>query len=575
MIQFEIIRWKNFLSTGNVFTEVPLNKNSNTLIIGDNGAGKSTILDALTFGLFGRPFRSVNKAQLINSINQGGTVVEIEFSIGSKKYIVKRGIKKNFFQIYLDGSLLNQDASVRDYQEFLEKTVLKLNYKSFTQIVLLGSSSFIPFMQLKTSERRAIIEDLLDIEIFSVMNQLLKGKVSVNKDTTGTVDISLGLAKGEEKSTKHLIEKLRENKTSQIQKNKKDIKEHEDFLEDYKNKNTGINQEIEKIKQSITDESKVKEEIKSLLNYKNDIEKGILQSEEDIEFYEKNKECNVCRQDIPDKFREKMIEHFHGKMHQLSGGVIKLGEKLSEAEHRTGTIDKVLREIQNFKNDIIKNQNSIQVCTQYINKVSNQNDEISQMIDDIDTKKIELETIKETIETYTEQREELSKEKHLYELATTLLKDTGIKTRIIKQYLPIINKMINKYLSAMDFYITFELDENFNESIKSRHRDEFTYASFSEGEKMRIDLALLFTWRAVAKLKNSVNTNLLVLDEVFDSSLDASGTDEFLKILYDLTHGTSSNINVFVISHKGEVLYDKFEKTIKFQKQKNFSTLAA
>lgn len=575
MIQFEIIRWKNFLSTGNVFTEVALNKNSNTLIIGDNGAGKSTILDALTFGLFGRPFRSVNKAQLINSINQGGTVVEIEFSIGSKKYIVKRGIKKNFFQIYLDGSLLNQDASVRDYQEFLEKTVLKLNYKSFTQIVLLGSSSFIPFMQLKTSERRAIIEDLLDIEIFSVMNQLLKGKVSVNKDTTGTVDISLGLAKGEEKSTKHLIEKLKENKTSQIQKNKKDIKEHEDYLEDYKNKNTGINQEIEKIQQSITDESKVKEEIKTLLNYKNDIEKGILQSEEDIEFYEKNKECNVCRQDIPDEFREKMIEHFHGKMHQLSGGVVKLGEKLSEAEHRTGTIDKVLQEIQNFKNDIIKNQNSIQVCTQYINKVSNQNDEISQMIDDIDIKKIELETIKKTIGTYTEQREELSKEKHLYELATTLLKDTGIKTRIIKQYLPIINKMINKYLSAMDFYITFELDENFNESIKSRHRDEFTYASFSEGEKMRIDLALLFTWRAVAKLKNSVNTNLLVLDEVFDSSLDASGTDEFLKILYDLTHGTSSNINVFVISHKGEVLYDKFEKTIKFQKQKNFSTLAA
>ena len=575
MIQFEIIRWKNFLSTGNVFTEVALNKNSNTLIIGDNGAGKSTILDALTFGLFGRPFRSVNKAQLINSINQGGTVVEIEFSIGSKKYIVKRGIKKNFFQIYLDGSLLNQDASVRDYQEFLEKTVLKLNYKSFTQIVLLGSSSFIPFMQLKTSERRAIIEDLLDIEIFSVMNQLLKGKVSVNKDTTGTVDISLGLAKGEEKSTKHFIEKLKENKTSQIQKNKKDIKEHEDYLEDYKNKNTGINQEIEKIQQSITDESKVKEEIKTLLNYKNDIEKGILQSEEDIEFYEKNKECNVCRQDIPDEFREKMIEHFHGKMHQLSGGVVKLGEKLSEAEHRTGTIDKVLQEIQNFKNDIIKNQNSIQVCTQYINKVSNQNDEISQMIDDIDIKKIELETIKKTIGTYTEQREELSKEKHLYELATTLLKDTGIKTRIIKQYLPIINKMINKYLSAMDFYITFELDENFNESIKSRHRDEFTYASFSEGEKMRIDLALLFTWRAVAKLKNSVNTNLLVLDEVFDSSLDASGTDEFLKILYDLTHGTSSNINVFVISHKGEVLYDKFEKTIKFQKQKNFSTLAA
>tara|TARA_B100000427_G_scaffold201848_1_gene167736 strand:- start:3144 stop:4871 length:1728 start_codon:yes stop_codon:yes gene_type:complete len=575
LITFEIIRWKNFLSTGNAFTEVELNKNSNTLIIGDNGAGKSTILDALTFGLFGRPFRSVNKAQLINSINQGGTVVEIEFSIGSKKYIVKRGIKKNFFQIYLDGSLLNQDASIRDYQEFLEKTVLKLNYKSFTQIVLLGSSSFIPFMQLKTSERRAIIEDLLDIEIFSVMNQILKSKVGVNKDNTGTIDVSLGLAKGEEKSTSVLIQKLKENKTSQIKKNKKDIKEHEDYLEDYKNKNIKINQEIDEVKESIADESKVREEVKSLKIYKDDIEKGILQSENDIEFYEENKECNVCRQNIPDEFREQMIKHFHGKMHQLSGGIVKLSEKLSAAEHRTSTIDNILKKIQSLENDIIKNQNSIQVCTQYINKVSNQNDEISQMIDDIDVKKLELEGIKEDIKNYTEKREKLSKEKHLYELATALLKDTGIKTRIIKQYLPIINKLINKYLSAMDFYITFELDEGFNETIKSRHRDEFTYASFSEGEKMRIDLALLFTWRAVAKLKNSVNTNLLVLDEVFDSSLDASGTDEFLKILYDLTHGTSANINVFVISHKGEVLYDKFEKTIKFQKQKNFSTLAA
>ena len=488
---------------------------------------------------------------------------------------MKRGIKKNFFQIYLDGSLLNQDASIRDYQEFLEKTVLKLNYKSFTQIVLLGSSSFIPFMQLKTSERRAIIEDLLDIEIFSVMNQILKSKVGVNKDNTGTIDVSLGLAKGEEKSTNVLIQKLKENKTSQIKKNKKDIKEHEDYLEDYKNKNIKINQEIDEVKESIADESKVREEVKSLKVYKDDIEKGILQSENDIEFYEENKECNVCRQNIPDEFREQMIKHFHGKMHQLSGGIVKLSEKLSAAEHRTSTIDNILKKIQSLENDIIKNQNSIQVCTQYINKVSNQNDEISQMIDDIDVKKLELEGIKEDIKNYTEKREKLSKEKHLYELATALLKDTGIKTRIIKQYLPIINKLINKYLSAMDFYITFELDEGFNETIKSRHRDEFTYASFSEGEKMRIDLALLFTWRAVAKLKNSVNTNLLVLDEVFDSSLDASGTDEFLKILYDLTHGTSANINVFVISHKGEVLYDKFEKTIKFQKQKNFSTLAA
>ena len=470
---------EELLSTGNVFTEVDLNKNSNTLIIGHNGAGKSTILDALTFGLFGRPFRSVNKAQLINSINQGGTVVEIEFSIGNKKYIVKRGIKKNFFQIYLDGSLLNQDASIRDYQEFLEKTVLKLNYKSFTQIVLLGSSTFIPFMQLKTSDRRAIIEDLLDIEIFSVMNQLLKGRTALNKDTTGTVDIALGLSKGEKENLKFLIERLKQNKFTQTEKNKKDIKEHEDFVEDYKNKNTKIDEEIEKFYTSIADEPKVKEEFKQLTTYREDIEKGILQSEEDIEFYENNKECNVCRQDIPEDFREKMIEHFHGKMHQLSGGITKLNEKLSNVKHRTDDIDKTLGKIQNLKNDIIKNQNSIQVCSQYINKVANQNDEISQMIDDIDSKRTELETIKEDIEKFTKEKEKLSKEKHLYELATTLLKDTGIKTRIIKQYLPIINKLINKYLSAMDFYITFELDENFNETIKSRHRDEFTYASFS------------------------------------------------------------------------------------------------
>ena len=575
MIIFETIRWKNFLSTGNAFTEVELNKTSNTLIIGDNGAGKSTILDALTFGLFGRPFRSVNKGQLINSINQAGTVVEIEFSIGSKKYLVKRGIKKNFFEIYQNGKMLNQDASIRDYQEYLEKTILKLNYKSFTQIVLLGSSSFIPFMQLKSSERRTIIEDLLDIEIFSVMNQLLKTRVAQNKDETGTVDIALGLTKGEKENLEFLIERLKQNKSSQIEANKRDIQKHEKAITDYKKSIDKILDKNKELNESISDEKKVKEEIDKLSDYEKSIEKGILKYEQDMEFYEQNSHCDTCKQEISKEHRDLMIDKFHGKMHELSSGLISLGHKLNKQKIRLDEIEKVSEEYDDNLNKQININSHISACHQYIEKVSTQIEEISNTEDDIDSKRSELEKCKTDIGEFTQNKERLSKEKHLYDLATNLLKDTGIKTHIIKQYLPIINKLINKYLSAMDFYVTFELDENFNETIKSRHRDEFTYASFSEGEKMRIDLALLFTWRAVAKLKNSVNTNLLVLDEVFDSSLDTSGTDEFLKILYDLTHGTSSNINVFVISHKGEILYDKFEKTIKFQKQKNFSTLAA
>ena len=569
MITFKTIRWKNLLSTGNAFTEIQLNKTKSTLIIGDNGAGKSTILDALTFVLFGKPFRSVNKHQLINSVNQGGTVVEVEFSIGSKEYIVKRGIKKNFFEIWQNDQMLNQDASIRDYQEYLEKTVLKLNYKSFTQIVVLGSSTFIPFMQLKASDRRTIIEDLLDIEIFSVMNQLLKIKVGINKEDMGTVDVSLGLAKGEEKATQHLIDKLKENKTKQISKNKKDIKQHETYLKNYQESINEINEKIEGFTESISDETKIRTEINKLLDYQKGIEKGIIKHEEDMEFYEQNSHCDTCEQEIPQEHRDKMIEQFHGKMHEMSGGLVQLGHKLDDQQVRVDEIDKILNSIQECKGDIAKNQNSIQACTQYINKVSNQIDEISQMADDIDSKKPALEKIKEDIKIYISKKEALSNEKYLYELAGTLLKDGGIKSRIIKQYLPIINKYINLHLGKLDFYVSFELDEGFNETIRSRHRDEFTYASFSEGEKMRIDLALLFTWRAIAKLKNSVNTNLLILDEVFDSSLDATGTDEFLKILYDLT----GDVNVFVISHKGDILYDRFKSTIKFDKHKNFSRM--
>ena len=568
MIVFQNVRWKNLLSTGNSFTEVQLNKASNTLIIGDNGAGKSTILDALCFGLFNKPFRSIKKDQLINSVNQGGTLVEIEFIIGNREYLVRRGIKKNLFEIYQDGKLLNQDAKIKDYQEFLEKNILKLNFKSFTQIVILGMS-FIPFMQLRASDRRTIIEDLLDIEIFSVMNYLLRSKVTQNKNDIGTVDIALSLSENEQKLTKIMIDKLKEDKTVQIKKNKKDIEKHEEFLKTHKENINQIIKKIEKLNESIGDESNTRGKIDSLHDYQRDIEKNIDKYEDEIEFYEKNEACNTCRQDIPKTFRKSMIENFHAKMHECGRALLKIGNTLKEKEKRISEIDTISNNVDFQKAEIARNQNTIDACTQYIKKVAKQNEEISQMADDIDEKKNELNVIDKDIEIYNKEKEKLSNQKYLYELATTMLKDGGIKTRIIKQYLPIMNTLINKYLAQMDFFVSFNLDENFNESIKSRHRDEFTYDSFSEGEKMRIDLALLFTWRAVAKLKNSANTNLLILDEVFDSSLDAAGTDEFMRILNNLV----KNTNVFVISHKGEILFDKFKSVLKFEKRKNFSQI--
>ena len=568
MIVFKNVRWKNLLSTGNSFIEIQLNKSSNTLIIGDNGAGKSTILDALCFGLFNKPFRPIKKDQLINSVNQGGTLVEIEFMIGNREYLVKRGIKKNLFEIYRDGKLLNQDAKIKDYQEFLEKNILKLNFKSFTQIVILGMS-FIPFMQLRASDRRTIIEDLLDIEIFSVMNYLLRSKVAQNKDDIRTVDIALGLSENEQKLTKIMIDKLKEDKTVQIKKNKKDIEKHEEFLKTHKENINQIIKKIEELNESISDESNARGKIDSLHDYQRDIEKNIDKYEDEIEFYEKNEACNTCRQDIPKTFRKSMIENFHAKMHECGQALLKIGNTLQEKEKRISEIDTILSNVDLQKAEIAHNQNTIDACTQYIKKVAKQNEEISQMADDIDEKKKELNVIGVDIEIYNKEKEKLSNQKYLYELATTMLKDGGIKTRIIKQYLPIMNTLINKYLAQMDFFVSFNLDENFNESIKSRHRDEFTYDSFSEGEKMRIDLALLFTWRAVAKLKNSANTNLLILDEVFDSSLDAAGTDEFMRILNNLV----KNTNVFVISHKGEILFDKFKSVLKFEKRKNFSQI--
>ena len=554
MIYFKDIRWKNLLSTGNQFTEVQLNKSSTTLIVGDNGSGKSTVLDALCFGLFNKPFRRINRPQLVNSINDGGLLVEIEFDYGSKSYKVRRGIKKNIFEIYVDGKRLNQDAKVTDQQEYLEKTILKLNYKSFTQIVLLGTAGFVPFMQLKSTDRRAIIEDLLDIQIFSVMNVLLKNKISENKEDSQNIEVNRKLSVAHISNTEEAINDLKKTKTNQIQQNESDINTNEEEVD-------RLNTTVKKLMDEIS-KDKTAQTLEEWRGFQSGIERKMLASEGEIEFYEKNDICLTCNQELSEEHKHKMIEEHHGLLHESGGALLRLGNKIEDLQTRLDYVSKV-------QTAITTNQNQIQAISSYITKLKDQIKEIEAREDDIEDKIRRLRNLKGDLKNCMEKQEKLSAQKQLFETAYVLLKDTGIKTRIIKQYLPIMNTLINKYLASLDFFVSFNLDEKFEEKIKSRHRDEFTYDSFSEGEKMRIDLALLFTWRTIAKMKNSVNTNLLILDEVFDSSLDANGTEEFLKIINQL----AGKQNTFIISHKGDVLFDKFKNVIKFEKYKNFSRI--
>ena len=554
MIQFKNIRWKNFLSTGNQFIEVQFDKAPTTLIIGENGSGKSTILDALTFSLFGKPFRRINKPQLVNSVNNGGTLAEVEFEIGTKRYMVRRGIKKNIFEIFVDGKRLNQDAKIADQQEYLENSILKLNSKSFAQIVVLGSASFTPFMQLKLTDRRAIIEDLLDIQIFSVMNGLLKFRIAENKEVTTSTNVKLELTSGHIDTTKELIYDLKKTKDVQIENNLKDIEKNE-------NETNKLNKSVETLLDSIANDDSVNE-LDQLQKFKEGIERNMLKAETEIEFYEQNDTCGTCNQELSEDHKTKMISEHHGKMHESGSALLSLSNKIDDVKSRLVKVNKI-------QVTISQQQNQIQAIGQYIEKIRIQITEIENRKDDVEEKTKKLKELKEELKISNEKKELLSFTKQLYDTAYVLLKDSGIKTRIIKQYLPIMNKLINKYLASMDFFVSFNLDENFNETIKSRHRDEFTYDSFSEGEKMRIDLALLFTWRTVAKMKNSVNTNLLILDEVFDSSLDANGTEEFLRIINNL----GGKQNVFIISHKGDTLNDKFRNIIKFEKYKNFSRI--
>ena len=569
MIFFSKIRWKNFLSTGQNFTEIFLDRNPTTLILGENGSGKSTMLDALTFSLFGKPFRNINKPQLINSINEKNAIVEVEFTIGKKNYLVRRGIKPNVFDILCDDVLVNQDAKSKDYQDHLEKNILKMNFKSFTQIVILGSSSFVPFMQLKAPDRRAIVEDLLDIQIFSTMNQLLKFKISDNKTELKDNDVQVELNQSHIEMQEEYISKMKENNEELINTNRKNVEDSEKQINALNKKIKIISDEIQDLTLKISDHNKVQKKYQKLQQYSDEIQKNIKKIEKEIVFYSQNTDCPTCKQSIDHDHRSCEITNKNVKKEELLKAIDKLESEFENIFDRMKEIENIQTKINELNVDVSKNNVSISALNQYISKI---NDEINLLTvkgADVNDSLEKLKTYQKNKKILHEQKENLINQKELYDIAYTLLKDSGIKTRIIKQYLPIMNKLINKYLSSMDFYVSFNLDENFNETIKSRFRDEFTYASFSEGEKSRIDLALIMAWRAIAKLKNSMNTNLLVLDEVFDSSLDSEGTEDLLKILTSI----GKNTNIFVISHKGEILIDKFRSIIRFEKIKNFSRI--
>jgi DNA repair exonuclease SbcCD ATPase subunit len=567
MILFKTLRWKNLLSTGNYFSEIQLNANTNSLIIGENGSGKSTMLDALCFALFGKAFRSVNKPNLLNSINGKDCVVEVEFDIGNKQYKIVRGIKPNIFEIYQDGTLVNQDAAMRDYQEYLEKFIIKLNYKSFTQIVILGSASFVPFMQLSASDRRAIIEDLLDIQIFSTMNGLVRNKLSMNKDSMITKKNEIELMQQKYDIKKEHQDKLNEDKEVKVNEYASEIQSCTETLRTISGDIDNLEGQKAHLLPLVAKIPENEKKIIALKKVESKIESKISEVGTHRHFYDHNADCPTCRQTITVESKERHLGELQSKEQDLASGLTELQEKITEHETLLDQLRSNEQTLHTLRIELATKQTGKAGLEAAIVKLQKQIDDLNSA-DKKSADVTELTNLKTQIKTSKEDLKVLIEEKSYYEVATSLLKDSGIKTKIIKQYLPIINKLVNKYLASLDFFVNFNLDESFKETIKSRHRDDFSYHNFSEGEKQRIDMALMLTWRAVAKLKNSSSTNLLILDEVFDSSLDTTGTEELMKILHGL-----EDVNLFVISHKGDILQDKFANTIRFKKVKNFSRI--
>jgi len=568
MILFKKIRWKNLLSTGNVFTEIEFTKSNTTLIVGENGAGKSTLLDALTFSLFGKPFRKITKPQLINTITRKEMITELEFSINNINYKIVRGLKPTVFEVYQNGEMVNQDAEMKDYQEFLEKHILKINHKSFCQVVVLGSASFIPFMQLPGGQRREVIEDLLDLQIFTTMNSLLKDRIAENNE-------AIIKANAEQKFLIEKIDIVREHMIERQNNNEKIIEEKLSLIDETNIKIENLKQQLENVTSSITilkdktvNKDEVSKKVNKLTKLRHQIEAKVALIQNDVEFFKNHDNCPTCTQVIDENLKQEKIAHKEGELEEINIGLTKLSEEFEKTQNELNEIMETVQNIADFNVQSMTITNQITSLTKYTKELAREINNIKKQQDD--SQDLKISELEAEMNEHEIKYNALVEDRNVLMAASNLLKDGGIKSRIIKQYVPVINKLISKYLSAMDFFVQFELDEEFNETIKSRFRDEFSYASFSEGEKMRINLAILFTWRSVAKLRNSISTNLLIMDEVMDSSMDSNGTDEFLKILNNLAADT----NTFIISHKTDQLYDKFTNVIKFEKHKNFSKVA-
>ena len=568
MIHFKLCRWKNLLSTGNEFTEIQFDRSPTTLIVGQNGAGKSTLLDALSFGLFGKPHRDIKKDQLINSINKKHCVVEVEFKIGASDFKIHRAIKPGKFEIYQNGNLINQSSSARDYQKFLEQNILKLNHKSFHQVVVLGSSSFIPFMQLPSHTRRDVIEDLLDINIFSKMNGLLRERNGKIKEEIKDISHHIDLVNSKIATQNKYIKNLESLNEGQIDDKRKNISEHKKVIDETFNESRELG---EGLTNRMTGYSKTYEKLNDRLlslrskdiQYKNDITHLVKNSK----FYEEHDDCPTCDQVISQDKKTEKQEELKQNAIQIQSDKAKAAVAMNDLNISINSVLDSLNELKEKQGQILSNNEKIAVLQSEVDKTQKEINSLSGQNGDLKRAKVECDEFRESKDSFTERKLEYLEERTYNEVIGEMLKDTGIKTKVIKQYLPVMNKMINQYLQVLDFFVAFHLDESFNETIKSRHRDAFNYASFSEGEKQRIDLSLLFTWRQVAKMKNSAATNLLILDETFDSSLDVDGVDSLTKILDTLEDGS----NVFIISHKGDVLENKFRSKIEFIKERNFS----
>ena len=570
MIIFKKVRYKNFLSTGQQFIEINLNEAPTTLVVGNNGAGKSTMLDALCFGLFNKPFRAVKKDQLVNTINEKECVVEVEFQIGKKEYKIIRGIKPNLFEIWCNGDMLNQDAAIRDYQKHLEQHILKLNFRSFTQVVILGNASFVPFMQLRARHRREVVEEILDIEIFSKLNLMFREKAKAQDETIKQADFNYQLLDGKIETQQKHIDDISNTTKHTADTKKLEITNADTDIENYREDIARVRREIAELQVEIIDQTKLTTKHGKLTAMEAKLENTCIKHKKELKFFQSHDDCPTCQQSIDEAFKKATIVVKEAKVVELELGMSQIDNAIRTSQKKLDKINETVIAIREKELLISRYETSISEIEKYKTRIQKEIDELSDEKFSTGVATGELNQLQEQLVDAEKDKLKQKEEKLYIDTARHLMQDTGIKTKIIKQYLPIMNQYINKNLADMDFFVNFTLDEEFNETIKSRHRDDFQYHSFSEGEKLRIDLAILFTWREIAKMKNSTNTNLLILDEIFDSSLDTSGTDEFMRILYH----TMNKENVFVISHKGDTLIDKFPRVMKFEKYKNFTRMA-